>query len=323
MILYILLAIIVLVATLWIFGPREQVSTEVRFDPASIGDDVDVYLARAEAAHPDIEDGLQKEVIWAFPESRAKTPVALVYVHGFSASRGETYPLTETAAETLGANIYHSRLTGHGRAPETMADPLVQDWIDDLAEAVEIGNRIGEKTVLVTISTGGTIAAIGAFVPEIDGKIDGVVFMSPNFKLANPSAPVLTMPFARTLVPLLAGETRSFEPENELHRKYWTETYPSLAVLPMAAAVKHANTMPFERATIPALFVFSDADNVVDHTRTREIYDRWGGAKQIITVDDSADPYNHVIAGDALSPNTTERLAGDLSNWVNETVLNQ
>lgn len=313
---YAVLLIALVLAGLFLFGPREPVDTTIRFDPATIGDDIDAYLAQSEAQFDDIEPGQQKEVVWAYPASKAKTPVSLIYIHGFSASRGETDPLTALAAADLDANVFYTRLSGHGRSAQAMAEPTVQDWLDDAAEAIAIGKRIGEKTILVTTSTGGTIAAIAAFDQNLRDQIDAIVFIAPNFQIGNAASAILTLPFARTLVPVLVGEERSFEPENELHAQFWTERYPSTALLPMAASVKLANGLLYERVNIPALFVFSDADRVVNHTRTRQIHSRWGGPKALITVDDSTDPYNHVIAGDALSPNTTERLAGDIAEWV-------
>lgn len=313
---YGVLLVAAVLAGLFLFGPREPVDTTIRFDPATIGEDIDAYLAQSEARFDDIEPGQQKEVVWAYPASKAKTPVSLVYLHGFSASRGETDPLTALAAAELDANVFYTRLAGHGRDGDAMAEPSVQDWLDDAAEAIAIGKRIGEKTILVTTSTGGTIAAIAAFDPALREQIDGIVFIAPNFKIANAASAILTLPFARTLVPMIVGPERSFEPENELHARFWTERYKSTALLPMAAAVRYANGLLYERVTIPALFMFADGDKVVNHTRTRQIHSRWGGQKALITVDDSTDPYNHVIAGNALSPNTTERLAGDIAAWV-------
>lgn len=73
-------------------GPRVRVDTTIRFDPSVIGDDPQAYLAREEAAVPNIRDGLDKEIIWANPMVHAKTPLAIVYIHGFSASKGEVRP---------------------------------------------------------------------------------------------------------------------------------------------------------------------------------------------------------------------------------------
>lgn len=315
-VLYALVAIIVVVAALWAFGPREPANTALRFDPGAIGEDVEAYLAEGEAQFDDIVDGAEKQIVWAFPASKATTPVALVYVHGFSASAGEIRPAPDMAAEALGANLFYTRLAGHGRSDEAMAEPVVQDWMDDMAEAVAIGERLGEAVVLIGTSTGGTLAAIAALHPDLKDRIDGIVFVSPNFKVKAGGSEILTMPFAERIVPLVVGAERSFEPENEAHARFWTERYPTVSILPMGAAVSHAGGLFYENATIPALFVFSDADQIVDHAVTRQIADRWGGPVKVVTVEQSGDPNDHVIAGDALSPSKNQMMADTIARWV-------
>ncbi|MCR9122635.1 MAG: alpha/beta hydrolase [Phyllobacteriaceae bacterium] len=316
-VLYVLIALIVILVGLWVFGPREPVNTALRFDPAVIGEDIEAYLAESEARFDDIVEDAEKQLVWAFPASRAKTPVSLVYVHGFSASPGEIRPAPDMAAEALGANLFYTRLAGHGRSDEAMAEPTVQDWLDDVAEAVAIGERVGERVVLIGTSTGGTLAAIAALHPDLRDRIAGIVFVSPNFKVQAAGSEVLTAPFARHLVPLIVGAERSFEPENELHAQFWTERYPSTALLPMAASVAHANAQFYENTSIPALFIFSDDDQVVDHTVTRQIAERWGGPAEIVAIEETEDPYRHVIAGDALSPSNSQMMADTIADWVN------
>lgn len=310
------LAFALALTAFWFLGPREPDATVNRFDPATIGDDLDAYVSVRGAAVPGIKDTAAPEIVWAFPQSKARTPVSLVYLHGFSASKGETRPMPDIAARLLSANLFYTRLAGHGLTGEAMAGATVQDWYDDTAEAIAIGNRLGEKTILVTTSTGGTLAALAAADRSLAGKIAGIVFISPNFGLKASGSSLLTMPLARQVVPLLIGAERSFTPSNDLHRELWTHTYPSSALLPMAAAVRKAAALPFHDVSIPALFIFSDQDQVVDAAVTRKVIERWGGPTTVVNVDDSEDPYHHVIAGDALSPSTSERLATALADWV-------
>ena len=315
-VLYILIALIVILAALWVFGPREPADTAIRFDDSAIGADIDAYLAAQENRFDDIVEGAEKQIVWAFPASKSKTPVALVYVHGFSASAGEIRPSTDLAAEQLGANIFYTRLTGHGRDGDAMAQASMNAWVNDVAEAIAIGEQLGEKVVLIGTSTGGTLAAIAALHPDLADRIDGLVFVSPNFRVKASGSQILTAPFSRTLVPLIVGAERGFEPENALHAQFWTERYPSTALLPMAATVKHASGLFYENATKPALFVFSDADQVVDHTVTRQIAERWGGPSEVLPVDEADDPYMHVLAGDALSPSNNQMMADTIARWV-------
>ncbi|MEL6920570.1 MAG: alpha/beta fold hydrolase [Pseudomonadota bacterium] len=316
MMLYFLLLLVVAGIGVWTFGPREDASTVMAFDAAQIGDDLDAYLETSEASIPSVRASAAKEIVWAFPQSKAKTPVALVFIHGFSASKGEIRPMPDLAAQELKANLFYTRLSGHGRDGNAMGEPTVQDWFNDVHEAIEIDERIGEKVILVTVSTGSTLAALAATHPKLKDRIDGIVFIAPNFKLRTSTAWLLTAPFAETLLPMIVGPERGFEAKNEMHAERWTTRYSTLALLPMAAAVKRAQVANYYNVTIPALFIFSDNDQVVDHTMTRQIEAKWAGPTKIITVDDADDDQNHVIAGDAMSPGTTDRLAADLVEWV-------
>lgn len=315
---YLLLLLIIGIAALFVFGAREPVDTTLRFDPKTLSDDLDTYLAKTEAAISGVEPHATKEIIWAYPKSKAKTPLALVYIHGFSATKGEIRPVPDMAAKALGANLFYTRLEGHGAGSEAMAQPTVQDWMDDVAEAIEIGWRIGEKVIVIGVSTGAPLAAIAALHPELKDKVAGYILVSPNFKIQNPLSPLLTMPYARQWVPLIAGSQRTFETSNDLHAKFWTFSYPTTAVLPMAAMVKYSRSLPFENIKKPALFIYSEADTVVDNKVSKQFMDRWGGETQLHLIEGAADKHNHVIAGDALSPNKTDEVAEVITQWLGQ-----
>ncbi|MER8825643.1 alpha/beta fold hydrolase [Mesorhizobium sp. M0938] len=313
------LALILILA--FSLGPRVPVDTTIRFDASAVGDDPQAYLARKEAAVPDIYDGLEKEIIWANPMVRARTPLAIVYIHGFSASKGEVRPLPDEVADQLDANLYYTRLTGHGQGGAAMAEGSVNAWINDYEEALAIGRAIGDKVIVIATSTGGSLAAWAATQPGASDGVAAIAFISPNFGVKASGAELLTMPWGRAIAELVAGKERSFVPRNALHEKFWTYRYPIAAALPMVALTELAYGAPVEKATIPALFIFSDSDTIVRPDRTREIAGRWGAAHELVPVDDTGDRDNHVIAGDALSPATTAFLAQRIVVWV-EAVVN-
>ena len=61
----------------------------------------------------------QARIIW-YDTLRQKTPFAIVYLHGFSASQGEGDPIHQEVAERYGMNLYLSRLSGHGIAGDNI-----------------------------------------------------------------------------------------------------------------------------------------------------------------------------------------------------------
>ena len=159
------LILIAAIAVLYLVGPRVATDTTVSFDPARIGDDPAAYLAASEARFADIRPGLEKEIVWVSPDRR-RTPLSIVYIHGFSASKGEVRPLPDRVAAALGANLFYTRLAGHGRGGPAMADASVNAWVNDVAEALAIGRAIGERVVVIATSTGGSLAAWAARNPR-------------------------------------------------------------------------------------------------------------------------------------------------------------
>ena len=311
-----LIALVIIAGVLFAVGPRVPVDTTISFSSADIGDNVVDYLAQREARFDDIRDGLQKEIIWAYPASKAKTPLSIVYVHGFSSSKGETRPLSDKVAAELGANLFYTRLTGHGRVGDAMAEATVHAWVNDMAEAAEVGRRIGEKVIVIATSTGGGISAWAATEPPLLDDVAALVLISPNFGIQDSNVKFLLLPWGEEIANLIAGEERSYETVNELHAKYNTTTYPTKSVLPLAAITELASAAPYENVNIPALFIFSDADKVVIPGETRRIAQIWGADWEIVPVDNADDPSQHVIAGDALSPSTTDELALKIIDWI-------
>jgi esterase/lipase len=304
--LLVLIAIAVLVGAFMLFGPRPAGDETVRFDPASIGPDPVAFLAAGEAKFPAIKPGAQKEIIWTDPATKARTPVSVIYIHGFSATRQEIRPVPDEIAKALGANIFYARLTGHGQDGPAMATATMNSWINDMAEAMAIGSLIGERVIVIGTSTGATLAAWAAAQPQFAKSMAALVFVSPNFAIHGASTGLLNMPWAEILLPMVMGQTRSFEPHNEGQAQWWTTSYPSRSVFPMGALLKVVSALHFEDVKVPLIVFQSRRDAVVVPEMSEQVYNRWGGPRQFVWVQDSGDPSNHVIAGDILSPQNNE-----------------
>ncbi|WP_425098809.1 alpha/beta hydrolase [Tropicibacter sp. S64] len=291
----------------------------MRFDASRIGPDPEAYLAAQEARVPGITPGVQKRILWA-GETGGKTALALVYVHGFSATSEELRPLPDRVAQALNANLVFTRLTGHGLPGEALARASLLDWKADIAEALAVAERIGQRTVLLACSTGATLATLA--LPEPMGQaVAAAVFISPNFRVKAPAARILTWPLVRHWGPLVAGRMRGFAPRNADHARYWTCRYPTEALIPMATAVAAAARAPVEAIGTPALMLYDRADTVVDHRATEALANRWGGPILTHPVSTGAedDPDHHVIAGAILSPRQTGPMAQTIATWIKET----
>jgi hypothetical protein len=114
--------------------------------------------------------------------------------------------------------------------------------------------------------------------------------------------------------------TRSFEPTNAAQARHWTTEYPSIALLQLAALVNHVIRLPLETIAVPSLTFYSPRDQVIDVAQMLAIHARigptTGPVKELVAVTSSDDPAQHVLAGDILSPSTTELFAAQITAFV-------
>ncbi len=304
-------------AALWAFGPYEPVDLSASFEPRRFGEGVGVYFETVESAYSDITPGAEKRVIWAGqPEGR--TPLSVVYIHGFSATSEEIRPVPDRVAAALGANLVYTRLAGHGRPGAAMAEPTVNDWMQDVAEALAAARAVGDRVVVIATSTGATLMTAATLDPALSQDLVGLAMISPNYGVNHPAAPLLTWPAARYWLPLLVGKERNFPARSLEHGRFWTTSYPSVAAMPMAALVRAVIALPVEKAQTPALFWYSLQDRVVRPDLTTGVAARWGGPVEVKnhTPGPGDDPYAHVMAGDIMSPGQTEAAVEDILSWL-------
>lgn len=275
------------------------------------------WIERQEAAVPDLRPGTAKGIVWHDAAARARTPWAVVYLHGFSASRLETAPLAEQVARSLDANLFHTRLTGHGRSsPLAMGEASVQDWLADASEALRIGHTLGDKVLVIGSSTGATLATWLALTPE-GRSVAAHVFLSPNFGPRDKRSEVINWPWGRQIALALQGETRGWTPSDPREANAWTTRYPTQALFPMMALVKQVREADKAAFRAPLLMLYSEQDQTVDPQLTRAALERIPSPhKHAIAVDYSDSRGQHVLAGDIRAPRATARMAQSIVAWV-------
>lgn len=309
------------VATLLIAGAALWFLTPAKLQPAIaeivLPDDLDTWLETSERQTIErygLVPDTKKRISWS--GDRYRTPYSVLYLHGFSATRQETAPLAEIVASTLGANLFETRLTGHGRKREALTDVRAEDWLQDAAEALTIASRLGERVIVIGTSTGATLAAAMLGHPAMDA-VDFLVMISPNFAPRDPAASWLTRPAGPFLAQMLVGDTRSWQPHNEKQARYWSTSYPTASAVEMMRLVDLANRkLP---NTIPQrlLMFYSLDDAVISPTEALSVFQRTAAPqKTAIEIVDPGDPSHHVLAGDVLSNKNTRRIANDIVAFI-------
>jgi alpha-beta hydrolase superfamily lysophospholipase len=314
-----LLALLALAAAAWWLGPRNDMGAAMPTPRPAPPQDISAlaeWIRSSEAAFPDIKPGNAKGIVWAGAPAQ-RTPWAVVYVHGFSASRMETAPLAETVATQLGANVFYTRMTGHGRTdPAAMGEATVQDWMADTLEAVQIGQVLGERVLVISCSTGATLATwLGTSADA--GRVNAHIFVSPNFGPKDKRADLVNGPWGQKLALLIQGPTRSSQSGSPQEAQAWTETYPTKAIFPMMALVKSVRESDLSLFQTPVLVLYSASDETVEPTETLAAFTRLGSPhKAIEAVAYSKSRGQHVLAGAIKDPAAVAPMAETMVQWL-------
>ena len=307
------IVIVAILAGLYTFSPR--VDTSYSYQKISLPQDIERFISNQEQRYPDIQPGTEKKITWA-GEPNHRTPYSVVYLHGFSSSRQDTAPLAQLVANKLGANLFEARLKGHGRPAEVMKSVTVNDWLNDARHAYDIGAKLGDEVVVIGLSTGGTLALWLAAQSELS-QLGYTVLISPNLGPADSNAELLLLPLGDEIARLVVGDYREWKPVNKQQAQFWTTRYPVEALVTMMGVVDVARNQPVENILTPVLTLYSERDRIVDIAKTQAMLERLPiASRQSIVISDSGDKLQHVLAGDILSPETTDQVAKSIVEFI-------
>ena len=228
--------------------------------------------------------------------------------------------MADIVAKSLNANLFYTRLAGHGRGSAGMIQGSVNKWANDANEAIEIGNRIGNKVIVIGTSTGSTLATWLA-LQEKGKNISAIILMSPNYYSAESNIKLVLLPWGKKIAEAMIGKVRHWEPRNPLHEKYWANDYSTAAILPMVGLVDIVDKADLNNIKVPTLMIYSSKDKVISVPSLKDTFERLGSSnKQLIEFNETEDPDFHALAGDLLSPSSTNDLASQIILFIDEVI---
>ena len=275
---------------------------------------IEKHILSGEEAIPNLRQNIGKKILWAH-KPHQKTPLSIVFIHGFSATRVELSPVIEKVAKALGANVFFTRLCGHGQDGEALSSATFNDWISDTEEAIDVGKVIGDEIIIIGSSTG---CSIIHSILEKQTKIKSAIYVSPNFGPSSIKGHFLRVPGAKWFIPLILGREHSFTPKNSEHERCWTTRYPTKALFAVKDSVVAAYFANHRNIRLPILFWFSDHDKVVSAKDTRKIIAKMGKNVEVFNPILSLmdDPSKHGVLGDILSPTKTDQGVNKILKWI-------
>lgn len=293
----------------YLLGPKPDapIIKTYSFNLPSSLTDLETKINTDEKAVVGIRPDCEARIIWADTAKKVKTKLAIVYIHGFSASQEEGDPVHTNLAKRYSANLYLARLAGHGinLGDSTMKNVTADDFIQSAEEALAIGKKLGDEVVVVGTSFGG---ALTLYLASQHPEIKSIVLYSPCIKIFDNNAELLDNHWGRTLAKLVTGsEIRDFPPHNPIHGRYWSTHYHINGVIALQNFLTNIMTPEiFKKVKCPTFMGYyykneDEQDKVVSVPAMLKMYDELGvpaNEKQKVVFPNAG---NHVIGSYVLS----------------------
>lgn len=259
----IVLIIFIVLLVIYLFGPHPEppvYSAALPAVPANAAA-LENYISRNEAQHT-IKPDNEARIVW-FDSAKTKTEYAIVYLHGFSASQAEGQPIHANIAKEFGCNLYLSRLAGHGiDTTRPMVNLTADDLWESAKQALQIGRQLGNKVILMSTSTGGSLSL--KLAAEYPGDVYALIMMSPNISIFDSRSFLLNnhwgLQIARTVTgshDVTASDTSA------VYKKYWHWQYPLESATQLQEYIETSMTkQTFEKVKQPTLMLYYYKDEV-------------------------------------------------------------
>lgn len=247
---------VILIVAIYFLGPSPA---KPKWDISPIvvpSDPVELenYISAQEGKHK-LKPDNEARIIWA-DSTKRKTPFSVVYLHGFSASQKEGDPVHLNFAKEFGCNLYLARLADHGiDTTEQLLYFTADRWWQSSKESLAIGKAIGDKVILMSTSTGGTMAILLA--AEYPDDVYAMINMSPNIALKDPSTWLLNNPWGLQIARLVLGSNYQVIKYDSARQIYWNPIYRIEALVQMEEMLEDKmNKSTFEKIRCPSLTLY-------------------------------------------------------------------
>ena len=258
----ILLTIIIALTIVYFVGPHPanpKYNTTLPKVPNSKSA-LENYIANNEGRHKLRPDN-EARIVWN-DSLEQPTDYAIVYLHGFSASQEEGNPAHRRIAKKFGCNLYLARLAEHGiDTSEQLLNLTADNYWESGKEALSIAKQLGKKVIVMSTSTGGTLALkLAATFPN---DIAGLILYSPNIAINDNKAWLLNNPWGLEIARIVKKSNYNVpSDERPIYKQYWNSPYRLEAAVALEELLETTMTdATFKAVHQPtlALYYYKDA----------------------------------------------------------------
>lgn len=305
---WIFLFVIILFVVIYFIGPRPEQPDFSKLTLPSYSSQLQQLedsIKTSEASFP-LKPDNEARIVWAKPYE--KTPYSMVYLHGNAASQEEGDPIHEALAHRYGCNLFLARLADHGLQDENpMIDISADEWVQSALDAIAVGQKLGGKIIVVSTSTGSTLALyLAAQYPDL---IEGHILMSPNIDLFDPRSFLLSKRWGLEIARKMTGSDYYGWKAPGSAQAYWYTRYRIEGLCNLKCMIESTmNENTFKNVIDPLIMLYyyrdeDHRDKVVSVSHMLEMYDQLGTPapqKRKVAVSDAG---THIIGSDIFNNN--------------------
>ena len=248
-------AILVVLVVVYLLGPNPSTPVYTKDLPAvpDSAKALENYVSSIEAAHK-VKPNNEARIVWLNDSTKMQTEYAMLYLHGFSASQEEGNPVHRDIAKQFGCNLYLARLSQHGiDTTEEMQNLTAENYWESTKQAYAIAKKLGKKVIVMSTSTGGTLALkLAAEFPELAG----LILISPNIAINDGNAWLLNNPWGLQIARLVKKGNYNVVENCKLpeYAKYWNCKYRLEAIVQLEELIETTMvSATFKAVTQPVL----------------------------------------------------------------------
>ncbi len=320
---YVLL-VVILLTILYFVGPKPHEIDLTGTIPSPMENLIELEnkIIHEELSNKFIKPNNEAQIIWANPSNKSKTTYSLLYLPGFSGSNFEAEPLHKEFGKRYGCNVFLARLQEHGmNKAEALLNFDGGKYLQSAREALSIAQSIGDKVIIMSTSTGSTLALILA---AENPSIHALISYSPNIDLHDPRAHLLSGHWGLQIARVVEGSDYHVWNAGPGGAQYWNEKYR----LESLVALKHLLDLTMTKDTFNKIqqpnFVGSwyeneeKQDDTVLVERIREMFSQLGAPSDKKTYKEYPADI-HVIACKERSK-SYDTVKNDTYHWVETTL---
>ena len=291
---------------------------------SSIPEDIDAYLEKKESEVSDIYPYAEKTVLWK-NSKKNRTKYSIVFIHGFTTTGYQSKEFLNKLSSELDANLFMTRLSGHGVPYEGTKQMQIDKIMYDVSEAIIIGEKIGENVILVGHSLGGALSMLAADDEVLSKKIDTLVLFAPG------NSGFSSFAFTNILISSLVDRTgslcwlidcnpRSFMelPDDEKWENYFATDFDTNIFYQIARIPFATDSISYETISTSALVFYDENDRLVNASKLKSNFKKWAAKNKIVSVETLETDRGRHMFPSISNPHLDQMFLDEIKNWVSD-----